>query len=102
MFWGEKPTEELYDMNSDPDNITNLAHDPARSKTLEKMRVALKQHTMEVMDNGFLPEGSALEGYEASRMPGSYPIERVFALATLASQRDPANLPKLIAALEDP
>jgi len=101
MFWGEKPTEELYDMDSDPDNVTNLAGDPAHHETLEKMRNALKRHTLEVNDNGFLPEGSALEGYKASRAPGTYPLDRVFELATLASQRDPANLPKLIAALGD-
>ena len=41
------------------------------AKALEKMRAALKRHTIEVNDNGFLPEGSALEGYEASRVPGA-------------------------------
>jgi arylsulfatase A-like enzyme len=101
MFWGEKPTEELYDLESDPDNVMNLAGDRAHHETLEKMRGALKRHTLEVNDNGFLPEGSALEGYEASRVPGAYPLERVFEVATLASQREPANLPKLITALED-
>jgi arylsulfatase A-like enzyme len=101
MFWGEKPTEELYDMESDPDNVKNLANDPTQRETLEKMRTALNRHTIEVNDNGFLPEGSALEGYQASRVPGAYPIERVFALACLASERNPENLPKLTAALED-
>ncbi len=101
MFWGEKPTEELYDLNADPDNVKNLASDAAHRATLEKMRAALARHTIEVNDNGFLPEGSALEGYDASRAPGSYPIERVFALAALASQRESANLPKFIAALDD-
>lgn len=101
MFWGEKPTEELYDMDSDPDNVKNLARDPAQRQTLERMRAALKRHTLEVNDNGFLPEGSSLEGFEASRAPSAYPIERVFALATLASERNTANLPKFIAALED-
>jgi hypothetical protein len=101
MFWGEKPTEELYEMGADPDNVKNLAGDPAQRETLERLRAALKKHTLEVNDNGFLPEGSGLEGYEASRVAGAFPIERVFGIATLASQRDPNNLPKLIAALED-
>jgi hypothetical protein len=102
MFWGEKPTEELYDMVTDPDNVKNLAADPAHRATLVRMRSALKEHTLEIVDNGFLPEGSSLEGYEASRQPGAYPVGRVFELAILASERNPANLPKFIAALSDP
>jgi arylsulfatase A-like enzyme len=101
MFWGEKPTEELYDLSSDPDNVRNLAANPAQHETLEKMRAALAKHTIEVNDNGFLPEGSAAEGYEASRAAGAYPVKRVFAMAGLASRREPANLPKFIAALDD-
>lgn len=102
QFWGTKPTEELYDLGTDPDNVKNLAGGPAHRATLNRMRAALKQHTLEIVDNGFLPEGSALEGFETSRVPGVYPLERVFDLANLASERDPANLPRLIAALDDP
>lgn len=102
QFWGEKTTEELYDIAADPDNVKNLAGDPTHRATLERMRVALKQHTMEIVDNGFLPEGSALEGYEASRVAGAYPIDRVFEMATLACERNPAHLTRFIAALDDP
>ena len=102
QFWGEKPTEELYEIAADPDNVKNLAGDPAYRATLERMRAALKQHTLEIADNGFLPEGSALEGYEASRVAGDYPIDRVFEMATLASERNPAHLTRFIAALDDP
>ena len=97
QFWGEKPTEELYDMQADPDNVQNLAGDPAHRATLDRMRAALKERVLEIKDNGFLPEGSPLEGYDASRQPGAYPVEQVFALANLASERNPANLPRLIA-----
>jgi arylsulfatase A-like enzyme len=102
MFWGEKSTEELYDMPADPDSVRNLAAAPAHRRTLERMRAALEKRVLANMDNGFLPEGSELEGYDASRAPGAFPIERVFALATLASERSAANLPKLIEALDDP
>jgi hypothetical protein len=101
MFWGRKPAEELYDMAADPDNVCNLAADPARAATLAQMRSHLEQWVVANNDNGFVPEGSELEGYEASREPGAFPIQRVFALANLASERNPANLPKLIQALAD-
>jgi len=102
MFWGEKPSEELYEMAVDPDSVKNLAANPAHRETLDRLRAALKTHTLEIVDNGFVPEGSALEGYEASRKPGAWPVERVFELANLASERNPANLSKLTAALADP
>jgi hypothetical protein len=89
-------------MAADPDNVKNLAADPPHRATLDRLRAALKSHTLEIVDNGFLPEGSPLEGYDASRMPGTWPLERVFDLANLASERNPANLSKLIAALDDP
>jgi len=82
--------------------VKNLAGNASHRATLNRMRAALKQRVMELKDNGFLPEGSALEGYDASRKPGAYPVAEVFALANLASERDAANLPKLIKALEDP
>jgi hypothetical protein len=101
QFWGSKPSEELYDLVDDPDNVKNLAADVAHRSTLERMRAALRQRTLEINDNGFMPEGSAIEGYEASRAKGAYPLERLFELATLASERNPAHLPAFIAALGD-
>ncbi len=100
-FWGTKPTEELYDMDADSDNVNNLAGDPAQRENLERMRAALQRHTIEVNDNGFLPEGSANEGYDESRQPGAYPLDRIFALAMQASERDARNLRQMISALGD-
>jgi len=101
QFWGPKPTEELYDMAADPDSVHNLVGDAAHRQTLDRMRACLRQRVLEIKDNGFLPEGSTLEGYDASHAPGAYPIERAFALAQTASARNPADLPQLIAALDD-
>jgi len=102
QFWGAKPSEELYDMESDPDSVHNLAAAPEHRATLEKMRTALHGQTLRVKDNGLLPEGSPLEGYDASRAAGAWDVAKVYALACLASDRDPANLPTFIAALVDP
>jgi arylsulfatase A-like enzyme len=101
MFWSEKPTEELYDMEADPDNVKNLARDQSQHERLKRFRAALARHTLEVNDNGFLPEGSVSEGYENSRAKGAFPIARVYEIAVLASERDAGNLPKLKTALED-
>jgi len=102
QFWGQKPTEELYDLVGDPDNVRNLVNEPDHRETLEQMRAELNRRVLAIKDNGFIPEGSPLEGYEASRMAGAVPFERVVDLANLASQRKAENLPRLVAALADP
>ena len=101
MFWGEKPTEELDDCDADPDNVRNLAADASCRETLDRCRAELKRRVLALNDNGFIPEGSPLEGYHESRVPGAVPMERVFAMALLASERNVKNLPKLIEALGD-
>jgi arylsulfatase A-like enzyme len=101
QFWGEKPTEELYELVADPDNVRNLVSDPAHREALEQMRAEMRRRVVAIKDNGFIPEGSPLEGYEASRKPGAVPFERLVDLANLASERKAEHLPKLLAALDD-
>ncbi len=101
QFWGAKPGEELYEMASDPDSVKNLVGDSAHKATLDKLRSALRQRMIDLKDNGLLPEGSALEGYDASHAAGAWPVERVVDLACLASDRNAANLPAFIAALDE-
>ncbi|MFE7476875.1 sulfatase [Streptomyces sp. NPDC057575] len=72
-FWGTKPAEELYDLRTDPDQVRNLANDPAHAARLRRLGHALDEHLMDINDNGFIPEGSPLEGWENSRKPGAYP-----------------------------
>jgi arylsulfatase A-like enzyme len=102
MFWGAKPGEELYEMASDPDSVKNLVGEAAHRATLDQLRAALRQRMIDVKDNGLLPEGSALEGYDASHAVGAWPVERVVDLANRASERDAAQVPQFITALEDP
>ncbi|MFJ9567534.1 sulfatase-like hydrolase/transferase [Streptomyces fuscichromogenes] len=87
-FWSSKPAEELYDYAADPDGLDNLVDDPSRSADLDRLRTALDAYLIEINDNGFIPEGAALEGYDDSRVPGAYPIEDVIELAGQAIQRD--------------
>ena len=56
-FFRPKPVEQLFDCESDPDNVKNLADDPAQAQRLARMREGLKQQQTTLHDCGFLPEG---------------------------------------------
>ncbi|MDQ7903691.1 sulfatase [Phytohabitans sp. ZYX-F-186] len=90
-FWRERPAEELYDTHADPDGLHNLAGSPRHRADLNRLRRALDEHIFEVNDNGFIPEGSPVEGYANSRVPGAYPLRQVKALADKAIERKAAN-----------
>lgn len=100
-FWEEKPEEELYDTQADPDETRNLAGGAEHQEILVRMRKANEDHMLRIRDNGFIPEGSPLEGFEATRDPKAYPLEQILALANLATKRDAANLPQLVNAMEN-
>jgi uncharacterized sulfatase len=106
-FWKAKPPEELYDLRSDPDEVTNLAGSPANEAILRRLRQAQQEHARASRDVGFLPEGERF-----SRAPGTcpydlghddrlYPFGRIFATAELASLLRPEALPELKKALGD-
>ncbi|WP_433567136.1 sulfatase-like hydrolase/transferase [Nocardia sp. CA-151230] len=95
-FWNERPAEELYDTTADPDEIHNLADDPAYAEDLQRLRTALDEHMLAVVDDGFIPESEAAEGYTAGRAPGAYPLREIMTLTANAIRRDPAGLPELI------
>jgi arylsulfatase A-like enzyme len=97
FFWQEKPEEELYDLRADPSEVKNLAASGEHQEVLRRMRAALREHILRTRDNGFIPEGSPLEGYDAAHDARAYPLERVMEAADTATRRDPANLPRLVA-----
>jgi len=101
LFWEEKPEEELYDLQEDPSEVKNLAAAPEHQDRLKRMRAALREHLLAVRDNGFIPEGSPLEGRVESADPKAYPLDRVIDVADVATKRDAANLPKFVAWMDD-
>ncbi len=101
-FWRSRAFEELFDLKSDQDQLTNLAAEPARRSVLNRLRQALDSHMLGVNDNGFIPEGLPLEGFDASRVPGAYPLARIMALAAAGGVGDPANLGLLRQSIADP
>lgn len=52
----QKPVEELYDCQADPDEIHNLADDPQHRAVLERLRAEQQRWSRETHDMGLLPE----------------------------------------------
>ena len=101
-FFGEKPAEEFYDLKADPDQVTNLIGTSEHRVRIDAMRTALDAHMVSVNDNGFIPESSAVEGYDASRAPGAYPLTRVMQVAGKAITRDAEHVREFGSLLDDP
>lgn len=62
-----KPTEELYDLESDPWETKNLIDDPAQETVAAKMRAALTEWQTEMNDEGVTPD------FRAGGWPADYP-----------------------------
>ncbi len=56
FFAPEKPLEELYDTKADPNEIRNLAADPAHRATLERFRAVHLKFMKDTKDLGETPE----------------------------------------------
>ena len=92
-FWREKPSEELYDLENDPDLVNNLAASSAHAAARERLALALRNHLLRIRDLSFLPEGemhrraTAMGASPRTYGQGGYQVERVLAAAELASDR---------------
>ena len=103
-FFRPKPIEELFDCESDPENVKNLATDPAHAERLARMRESLKQQQTLHHDCGFLPEGTLVHRakqhqttiYELIRNPRLYDQQGYMKAADVANFAKPTDLPKLI------
>ena len=90
-FWKPKPSEELYDLQNDPDEVRNLAGSPEHAAIKAKLRAAQQELARRIRDVGFLPEGERLARakgqslYDFAHDNDMYPFERVLAAAELAS-----------------
>ena len=98
-FWKQKPFEELYDLQADPDQVRNIAGDRIQAEKLAELRGAIDDQIVKTNDNGFIPEGCSLRGYTVSRTSGAYPLREVKALADKAARRDTASIPEFLEAL---
>ena len=109
IFWRvPKAPEELYDLQTDPDEVHNLAASPEHGAVLAKLRQAQQDHAAAIRDVCFLPEGeiharsAESTPYELAHDEAKYPFARIVAAAELASSLDAAALPQLQQLLDDP
>ncbi|MSR66156.1 MAG: sulfatase [Pedosphaera sp.] len=106
-FWQPKPPEELFDLQTDRDEVRNLASSPEHQVILAKLRDELRAHAIRIGDVSFLPEGeihSRAAGstpYEMGHDPAKYPIAKIMDTAELASSLKADAVPKLKQRLGD-
>lgn len=108
LFMAEnKPAEELYDLESDPHEINNLADDTEHLATLERMREVHLQWVADTRDIGLIPESEierreekAVARYNILLKAEPDLIARIRNVANLASG-GPKSLRGLVAATSD-
>ena len=96
-------TEELYDLQKDPDNVDNLIDRPEHQETVATMRKQLRSQQLAVHDSGLMPETDlvrlAKENnttiYEMVRDPALYDVPALLDAADMALAKQPENLPAL-------
>jgi uncharacterized sulfatase len=107
FFWERKPPEELYDLQTDRDEVKNLVNSPEHQPILNELRRAQREHALKIRDAGFLTEAeqhrrsTGTTMYEMGHDPQQYPLEKILAMADLASLLKSEALPQLSAGLKD-
>lgn len=101
FFWKPKPSEELYDLKSDPYQVNNLADLKEHTGTLERFRNACRDWMTQIGDIGFLPEGEMLSR-SGDRTPydlghsDTYSVAEMYEIADLATRPTDGDLRELL------
>ena len=108
QFWRvPKAPEELFDLQTDRDEVRNLATSTEYQRILETLRDVQRKHAATIRDVCLLPEGEihvrSVGGtpYEIARDDVKYPFERIRVTAELAAGFDCSALPELTNRLTD-
>jgi arylsulfatase A-like enzyme len=109
FFAPKRWTEELYDMQNDPDSVNNLINDPAHQETVARMRVALRGWQEKVHDAGLLPESEMVKRaadndltiHDMVRDAKLYNLPALLDAADLALEQKEENRPALEKLLAD-
>lgn len=108
IFWTvPKESEELYDLQSDPDEVHNLAAKSEHAETLAKLRKAQEDLALKIHDVGLLSEGemharsAGTSPYDMGHDEAKYPVARVLKAAGAASSMKMEAMDELKAGLAD-
>jgi arylsulfatase A-like enzyme len=109
-FFTPKNSDELYDMEKDPDSVNNLINNPEYRTVVKKMRKQLTEWQERIYDAGMLPESEIAKRakknnttiYEMARNPKLYNLKAYLKLSDLALEKNPNNLPTFEKSLQSP
>ena len=107
-FWQNKPVEELFDLQNDPDEISNLADSPAHREKTAELRNTLQTWMRETLDLGLLPEAE-MHRLAGSQSPREYALRHKELFARLSDiafhsmdQSNGYSIQKLVELSTDP
>lgn len=86
-MWHPKPLEELYDLTTDPHELTNLAGDATLQAVKDSLQQTLLQWMMATHDAGLVPEAGYMDQpdyatpYDYLHDTTAYPVAQVLAAA---------------------
>ena len=94
-LWAERPIEELYDLQNDPQELNNLANNQSLIKEKDRLAQVLRNWILDTRDSAFLPEpemhrraqAAGLTPYEMMQDKSLYPLEDILSTAEEASLR---------------
>jgi uncharacterized sulfatase len=99
-----KPFEELYDLQTDPHELKNLASEAEHAKTLARLRKLHLDWQRQTRDLGLMPEAEVYARskgrtpYELGQDAKAFPREKLLAAAEALHEKEPlAKLLKLLA-----
>ncbi len=104
VFWKTKTHEELYDLETDYDEINNLADSQEHLEVLNELRLAHEEWVFRVKDVGFLPESDlhnqGMPPYEYGHSE-KYNLKEIYRVANAAASLKMEQVPFLMEMLED-
>ena len=104
-LWQPKPSEELYDLQADPQELNNLADKEAYAGVKSTLRQQLRQHLLDRKDLGLLTEAEymrrAEEGspYTYAHASDAFAVSDILTAAERVGSKD---LDNILTGLEDP